>query len=354
MRVADRHIISIDAMGGDHGPSATVHGVQRAARRLSGRQVGFILHGDEAAIRAELARCPEASAVSSVRHSDLVIAMDEKPATAMRRGKGSSMWNAIEAVKTGEASVAVSSGNTGALMAISLLILRMAADLDRPAIVAMWPTLKGAATVLDVGANVECDAEKLVDFAIMGEAFHRAVHGVKQPTVGLLNIGSEDQKGHEELKVAHGLLREGGLPISYHGFVEGDDISRHVVDVVVTDGFTGNVALKTAEGTARFLGSEMRSAFGSSLLNKLGSALALDALRKMKHRLDPNTVNGGPLLGLNGLVVKSHGGSNEKGFANAIMVAADLVQSPFTAEIRANMEKLNLVLQSAPSAGAAS
>ncbi len=338
-------------MGGDHGPSAIIPGVARAAQLLADRPVRFLLCGDQERIATPLGRSRKLAAICEIRHSDLIIASDEKPAQAMRRGKGSSMWNAIEAVKTGEASAVVSSGNTGALMAMSRLILRMVGDLDRPAIVASWPSMRGATTVLDVGANIGCDAERLVDFAIMGEAFHRAIHGVKKPTVGLLNIGSEDQKGHEELREAHRILREGGLPIAYHGFVEGDDISASLVDVVITDGFTGNVALKTAEGTARFIASEMRSAFTSSLTSKIGALIAQKALKKLKHRLDPNTVNGGPLLGLNGVVVKSHGGANDEGFANAIMVAAHLAQSRFADEIRDNMHQLMTVLANPAAAG---
>jgi glycerol-3-phosphate acyltransferase PlsX len=349
--VTSPQVIAIDAMGGDHGPSATVPGVARAARMLEGRNVRFLLCGDEARIAAQLGRSKRIAELCEIRHSDLVIASDEKPAQAMRRGKGSSMWNAVEAVKTGEAIAAVSSGNTGALMAISKLILRMAVGLERPAIVASWPSMRGATTVLDVGANVECDAERLVDFAIMGEAFHRAVHAVPKPTVGLLNIGSEDQKGHEELREAHAILRDGGLPIDYRGFVEGNDISSGIVDVVITDGFTGNVALKTAEGTARFIASEMRSAFTTGLMSKLGALVASGALKRLKHRLDPNTVNGGPLLGLNGVVVKSHGGANDEGFANAIIVAADVAQSRFADEIHDNMQQLMTVLAHPPAPG---
>lgn len=352
--MANPTTISIDAMGGDFGPSAVVPGVLRAARELSGRNVRFLLHGDPAAIEAELGRKNVSRDLIEVRGADSVIAMDEKPAQAMRRGKGSSMWNAVEAVKHGEAAAAVSAGNTGALMAISRLILRMAGGLDRPAIVASWPGLTGVTTVLDVGANIDCDAERLVDFAIMGEAFHRAVHDKPRPTIGLLNVGSEDMKGHQELQEAHKLLRDGGLNLDYRGFVEGDDLSKGVVDVVVTDGFTGNVALKTAEGTAKFIASEMRAAFTRSAGAKLGAVIASDALRTLRARLDPNAVNGGPLLGLNGVVVKSHGGANALGFSNAILVAADLAQSRFADEIRVNMEQLTNVLAHATPEGAAS
>jgi phosphate acyltransferase len=337
--------ISIDAMGGDHGPPVVIPGIVRACSWLAERKVRLIVHGDEAQIAPLLDKHSAAKSLCEIRHTDTVVAMDEKPAQAMRRGKGTSMWNAVELVKTGEAAAAVSAGNTGALMAISKLLLRMAADLERPAIVASWPSLRGLTTVLDVGANVDCDAERLVDFAIMGEAFHRAVHGVAQPTVGLLNVGSEDVKGHEEVREAHALLREAGLTLNYKGFVEGNDISAGAVDVVVTDGFTGNIALKTAEGTARFIGSEMRGAFNGNLMTKIGALIASSALNVLRTRLDPNTVNGAPLLGLNGIVVKSHGGANDKGIASSLRVAVELARSTFAEDIRANLQQLTQVLE---------
>jgi glycerol-3-phosphate acyltransferase PlsX len=333
-------VISIDALGGDHGPAVAVPGVAQALERIGPGRARFLLFGDQAAIEAELARCPAARAASEVRHCDKVIASDEKPAQAMRRGKGSSLWNAVEAVKTGEAGACVSGGNTGALMAISKLQLRMTGGLDRPAIVASWPTLRGVTAVLDVGANIESDAAQLVEFAIMGEAFHRAVHGAARPTVGILNVGSEDQKGHEEVREAHRILRESGLDIDYRGFVEGDDIAKGTVDVVVTDGFTGNIALKTAEGLARFVRQVLRDAFTSSWRGKLGALIAGPALGRIRERLDPSSVNGGPLLGLNGLVIKSHGGIDAKGYANAIKIAYDLAASDYAAQIDRNMRQL--------------
>jgi glycerol-3-phosphate acyltransferase PlsX len=352
--LSESFVISIDAMGGDHGPAVVVPAVAIAAERLAGRDLRFLLHGDRAKLEAELARSPKAAAVAEVRHTEIVVAMDDKPAQALRRGKGSSLWNAVEAVKKGEAHAAVSAGNTGALMAISKLILRMAAPgLDRPAIVASWPTLKGITAVLDVGANVSSDASQLVEFAIMGEAFHRAVHGVEKPTVGLLNVGSEDVKGHEEVREAQQMLREGGFDLNYYGFVEGDDIGKGTVDVVVTDGFTGNIALKTAEGTARFVSTLLKEALTSDLQAKLGAAIAYPALKRMKSRIDPGSVNGGPLLGLNGVVVKSHGGADARGFANAIKVAADLAMSDYADQIAGNMQRLSAVIQnSGPTAEA--
>jgi glycerol-3-phosphate acyltransferase PlsX len=336
-------VISIDAMGGDHGPSVVVPGLALGAEQWRARNVRFLLHGDTVRLEAELARHPAVRPLCDVRHTDLVISGDEKPAQAMRRGKGSSLWNAVEAIRDGQAQAAVSSGNTGALMAISKLILRMVVpDLERPAIVVRWPTSRGFTTVLDVGANIDCDAERLVDFAIMGAAFHRAVYGVERPSIGLLNVGAEDQKGREDVREAHGLLTGGGLNLNYRGFVEGGDIGKGSVDVVVTDGFTGNVALKTAEGVARFVSAELRAALTSSLISKIGAFIAQGALRKLRDRLEPP--DGGPLLGLNGIVVKSHGGTDAKGFANAVRVAADLAQSEFTSEIRRNLEQLTAAL----------
>ena len=292
--------------------------------------------------------------VCEVRHTDKTVAMDEKPAQAMRRGKGSSLWNAIEAVKSGEAGAVVSAGNTGALMAISKLLLRMSAHgLERPAIVASWPTLRGVTAVLDVGANVESDAEQLVEFAIMGEAFHAAVHGAARPTIGLLNVGSEDMKGHEEVREAARILREGGFGLDYKGFVEGDDIAKGTVDVVVTDGFTGNIALKTAEGVARFISALMKEALTSSVPAKAGALLAMPALQRMRQRIDPSAINGGPLLGLNGIVVKSHGGADAKGFGNAIRIAVELARSDYLRKVSESLNRLTVVLEQPAAADAA-
>ena len=333
-------------MGGDHGPSVVVPGIRSYIRTHDGEGVRFLLHGDEAKIVPELARCGLSADLCEIRHTDKVVAMDEKPAQAMRRGKGSSLWNAIDAVKTGEAGAVVSAGNTGALMAISKLILRMAAPgLERPAIVASWPTLRGYTAVLDVGANIGSDAKQLIEFAIMGEAFQSAVHGVAKPTVGLLNVGSEDMKGHEEVREAARLLREGGFGLDYFGFVEGTDIAKGTVDVVVTDGFTGNIALKTAEGVAKFIASLMKEALTSSLLSKMGALLAMSALKRMSQKIDPNAINGGPLLGLNGIVVKSHGGATAGGFGSAIRVAVELARSDYMEKVGANLQRLTTLLE---------
>jgi len=334
-------VISIDAMGGDHGPSVVIPACAKALDGLGGAKL--VLHGDEAVIGPELARHKALAAVAEVRHTDRVIAMDEKPAQAMRRGKGTSMWNAVEEVREGKASVALSAGNTGALMAISMLTLRMSADLDRPALVASIPHSKGVTTYLDAGANVDCDAARLVEFAIMGEAYHRAAYGVARPTVGLLNVGSEEMKGHEEVREANRVLREGHLDLDYKGFVEGDDITSGAVNVVVTDGFTGNVALKAMEGVARFMFGELRSALTDGPVTRLGALLARGSLLRFRDRMSPPPA--APLLGLNGLVLKCHGGADARDFAKAVKAAGDLAQSGFASEIERNMRRLPAALE---------
>jgi glycerol-3-phosphate acyltransferase PlsX len=357
--VPDPLVISIDAMGGDHGPSVVAPAVARVVKEgvpkggvhretggaFDGRPLRFLLHGDESALKAAVGKLPALDAHVEIRHADRVVGADEKPAQAMRRGKGTSMWNAVEAVKSGEAAAAVSGGNTGALMAISKLLLRMAADVERPALVANWPTLKGRTAVLDVGANIDCDAERLVEFAILGAAFHHAVNGSKRPTVGLLNVGSEDEKGHEEVREANRMLRQlGSLDLDFRGFVEGDDIAKGTVDVVVTDGFTGNVTLKTAEGLARYFRTTLRNTFASDPLARLGALIAQAALRRMAQQFDPATINAAPFLGLNGIVVKSHGGADARGFATAIRLAADLAASDFVAQIDRNLRTMTAAM----------
>ena len=330
-------MISIDAMGGDHGPSVVIPAVAKALSAVP-TKVRVLLHGDEAVLRPQIERCRGLAELTEVQHADRVIGMDEKPAQALRRGKGSSMWNTIEAIREGRANAALSAGNTGALMAISKLILRMSADLERPALVASLPTPRGFTTFLDVGANVDCDAERLIEFAIMGEAFHRAAHGVPRPSVALLNVGSEEMKGHEEVREAHRILREGGIELNYVGFVEGDDLTGGAADVVVTDGFTGNVALKAMEGAARFITNELKTALTANLTGTLGAALARPSLRRFRDRLSPPPA--APLLGLNGMVLKCHGGAGEADYAHAVQVAIDLARSDFAGEIERNMRRL--------------
>lgn len=349
-------VLSVDAMGGDHGPVVVVDGVARGHRRLNGaikgRELHYLLHGDEARIAREVARYPELQGRVVIRHTDQAIAMEDKPAQAIRR-RGTSLWNALQSVKAGEAIACVSAGNTGALMALSRMILKMASEsLERPAIVARWPTFKGVSAVLDVGANIASDAGQLLEFAIMGAAFQRALTGNPNPSIGILNVGSEEMKGHDEVREAHRLLREGDFGLNYHGFVEGNDIFTGVVDVVVTDGFTGNIALKTAEGTAKFVRGLLKDALGSTLRTKLGAFLAMPGLKQMAERIDPSTVNGGPLLGLNGIVVKSHGGADANSYSGAIVVAAELGAADVAKEIAADIQKLSSALKPAAVQGA--
>jgi glycerol-3-phosphate acyltransferase PlsX len=335
--VIDPLVISIDAMGGDHGPGVIIPALKIVIDADRHRDVRFIIHGEPAAVSDALSRQPNVMRVAESRASTSVIGSDAKPAHAMRRGKGSSMWNAVESVQQGMAGAAVSAGNTGALMAISRLQLRMVGGMDRPALVANWPTSRGVTSVLDVGANIVCDADRLVEFAILGSAFHRAVHGVARPTVGLLNVGVESEKGHDEVRGAHRLLQDAPYDFDYRGFVEGDDIAKGAADVIVTDGFTGNVALKTAEGLARFFRNELRATFTADLSSKLGAFVARRGLRGMAKRLDPGSVNGGPFLGLNGIVVKSHGGADAAGFAHAVEMAIDLARGDFTRAIERDL-----------------
>jgi phosphate acyltransferase len=327
--------IALDAMGGDFGPEVVVPGAAISLTRQP--QMQFVLFGDEAKLAPVLAKHAALAAKSRIVHTQLAIASDEKPSLAMRRGKGTSMWLAIEAVKNGEANAVVSGGNTGALMAMSKLILRPLPGIERPAIAALWPTIRGECIVLDVGANIGASARQLTDFAIMGAAMARALFHVEKPTVGLLNVGSEETKGADEVKEAHAWLKEHDLPMTYHGFVEGDEIGRNTVDVVVVEGFAGNIALKTAEGTARQVGQYIKDAMSSSLLTKLGALLARGGFRALKDRMDPRRVNGGTFLGLNGIAIKSHGGSDALGFASAIDLAYEMSASGLVERLSADL-----------------
>ena len=325
--------IAIDAMGGDSGPAAMVAGIARARRRDTSLQ--FLVYGDERLIREELRKHGKLASSVTLCHTAESIAPTEKPSQAIRRARTTSMGLAINAVKDANADAAVSAGNTGALMAMSKLALRTMPGIDRPALAALLPTLgEQDCVMLDLGANTECDAQNLVQFAVMGSAYARTVLGVSKPRVKLLNIGTEELKGTDELKEAAALLREADyLPFRFDGFTEGDQLSRGNVDVVVTDGFSGNIALKTAEGTARFVTDLLRRAFKSSLRSKAGFALSQPALNLLKVHLDPNNHNGAVFLGLNGLVVKSHGSATPNGVANAIGVAASMVTSDIIRKI---------------------
>jgi phosphate acyltransferase len=325
--------IAIDAMGGDSGPAAMIAGASRALRKDSALE--FTIYGDEQLVRAELNRHPNLHDRVTIVHSPEAIQASEKPSQAIRRAKTTSLGMAINAVKEAKADAAVSGGNTGAMMAMSKLALRTMPGIDRPALAALLPTLGETDVImLDLGANTECDAQNLVQFAVMGAAYSRTVLAISKPRVKLLNIGTEELKGTDELKEAAALLRDADyLAFRFDGFTEGDQLSRGQVDVVVTDGFSGNIALKTAEGTARFVTDLLRRAFKSSLRSKAGFALSRPALNLLKHHLDPNNHNGAVFLGLNGLVVKSHGSANPKGVSNAIGVAARMVRNDITRKI---------------------
>jgi glycerol-3-phosphate acyltransferase PlsX len=299
-----------------------------------------LVHGDEAQLKPLLAKAPTAAARVTIRHTDKSVAMDAKPSQMLRHGKGTSMWNAIESVKSGEAVAAISAGNTGALMALSMFILRKVEGVHRPALVGSWPTRKGVTAMLDLGADIAADAQQLVEFAIMGVAFARAVNGVQIPKVALLNIGEEELKGHESIREAARLLRSSNLPIDFRGYIEADKIGSADIDVIVTDGFTGNIAIKTGEGIARMISDMLKDAFKSGPIAMLGAMLVLPALKDFREKMDPRKVNGGVFLGLNGVVVKSHGGTDAVGFAQAIKVAAGMGQSGFRAEVEENLRRL--------------
>ena len=325
--------IALDAMGGDHGPSVVVPGAALALAQHPDST--FILFGDQGRIGPLLAAHPRLKAACRLVHTDVAVRMDDKPSQALRNGRWkSSMWLAIDAVKKGEADVAVSAGNTGALMAMAKFNLRMLSGIERPAIAALWPTMKGTCIVLDLGASIGADAEQLVDMAVMGSAMARVLHQIDRPSVGLLNIGVEEVKGLEAVREAGRILRENPLPhIDYIGFVEGDDIGRGKADVVVTEGFAGNIALKTAEGTARQFADYLRGAISQSIWSKIGYLLARPAFRMLRDKMDPNKSNGGVFLGLNGVVIKSHGGTDAEGFAAAIDVGYNMVHYELLAKI---------------------
>ncbi|MCP5365086.1 MAG: phosphate acyltransferase PlsX [Hyphomicrobiales bacterium] len=310
-------------MGGDQAPSMVIEGLHIALKRNP--NVRFLLFGRAAELTPLLARYREVAASSEVRDTQFVVGSGERPSIALRTGRQSSMRLAIDAVASGEARGIVSAGNTGALMAMAKFVLKTLPGVDRPAIATVFPTLRGRSVILDLGANVACDSENLVQFAVMGEVFARTVLGHATPSVGILNVGEEDLKGSVAVKEAAAMLQESNLTMSFRGFVEGDDIAAGTVDVVVTDGFTGNVALKTAEGTARLYTHFLKQALFSSLRSKLGAWLAGPALRKMRNQVDPRQHDGAMFLGLNGVCVKSHGGTDAVGFASAVRVAVDLI-----------------------------
>jgi phosphate acyltransferase len=330
--VSNHVVIALDAMGGDRAPDMVLKGASIASQRFP--QTRFLVYGAETRLRPVLAKLPRLAERTTVHHTDDVVTGDAKPSVALRTGRRSSMRLAIDAVADGHADCIVSAGNTGALMAMAKFALKMLPGIDRPAMASFFPTQRGESVMLDLGANIDCDADNLVQFALMGDVFARTVLGLLQPTVGLLNVGSEDLKGHDEVRAAAARLRDAGSPIRFHGFIEGDDIAAGTVDVIVTDGFTGNIAVKTAEGTARLFADFMRAAFKHSLTARIGYVFAAGALKKLSERLDPRRYNGAVFLGLDGICVKSHGSSDALAFANAIGVAVDMKLNGFLDRIR--------------------
>lgn len=332
-------VISIDAMGGDGGVDAIIGGMAMSA--AINPSIRFIVHGDSVKISALLRKKPDLAPRVDVRHTEKVVTMDDKPAQALRSGKDSSMWNAVTSVKEGEASVAVSCGNTGALMAISMLRLRKLPGVKRPAIAVLWPSRNPAGfnVMLDMGADIKADPEDLLQYAIMGASYARNALDLQRPRVGLLNIGTEDHKGRSELQEAAKLIEtaQNTSDLEYIGFVEGSDLPGDNVDIIVTDGFTGNVALKAAEGTAKLISQYFRDAFTHSVLAKISAIIASGSLKRLKSRIDPRRSNGGVFLGLNGTVIKSHGGADAIAFSAAIKLASTLAQNGFAEKLAARV-----------------
>lgn len=340
-------VISVDAMGGDRGPATVVAGIADYAASNPG--VAFLLHGPETDLRELVGKRRELDGRVTLRDAQGVVTMDDKPSQVMRNGKGTSMWSTLEAVRAGEATVAVSCGNTGALMALSMIRLRKLPGVNRPAIAILWPSRnrQGFNVMLDVGADIKADAQDLLQYALMGASYARNGLNLERPRVGLLNVGTEEHKGRAELKEAHDLIRAQADHGKYDfvGFVEGGDIPGKRCDVIVTDGFTGNVALKTGEGTASLIGDLLKEAFAYSPLSRIASLLALTSLKRLKKRIDPRRVNGGVFLGLNGTVVKSHGSADATGVAAAVKLAYELAHSGFgerlAARVAAGLDSAN-------------
>jgi phosphate acyltransferase len=333
--MTDKVRIALDAMGGDHGSAVVVAGAELALQRHPACE--FLFFGNASLIGPLIETRPRLKSVSRIVHTDIAVRMEDKPSQALRYGRWkSSMWLAIDAVKKGDADMVVSAGNTGALMAMSKFNLKTLPGIERPAIAALWPTLRGESIVLDVGASIGADAEHLVDLAVMGAATARILFGLARPTVGLLNIGVEEVKGLEPVREAGRILREERLPdLDYVGFVEGDDIGKGTADVVVTEGFAGNIALKTAEGTARQIGEYLKGAMSRTLSARIGYLFARAAFQELRQRMDPRRSNGGVFLGLNGIVIKSHGGTDAEGFAAAIEIGHGVVRDELLAKITA-------------------
>jgi glycerol-3-phosphate acyltransferase PlsX len=328
--------IALDAMGGDQSAPMVVSGAARFLAQTP-KPIHFSFFGDASIIEKELDQFPALKAVCTVTHSPSIVTNETKPIDAIRMGKRSNMGMAIQSVAQGENQAVVSAGNTGAYMALSKIILRTLPDIDRPAIPAIMPTINGKTLMLDLGANVECTARQLLQFALMGEALAHIQLGIDSPTIGVLNIGSEALKGNDIVQEAAALISE--VPtLNFKGFVEGDDIGLGKTDVVVTDGFTGNVALKSIEGTARLIKHFMTESFSQNLFTKLAYLIALPAIRALKRKADPRLYNGAVFLGLQHIAIKSHGGTDALGFANAIGVAVSMIEEDLISQLRKRLE----------------
>ncbi len=327
--------LAVDAMGGDGAPEIVVKGLELTATRHPGARV--LLVGDETRLRALLRQARFASGICTVRHAASAITNDTKPTAALRM-RTCSMRLAMDAVAAGEAQGVVSAGNSGAMLALAKIVVKTLPGIDRPALAALSPSSRGDVVMLDLGANIICDWRNLVEFAVMGEMFARTVLGLPAPSIGLLNVGAEEMKGGDRLRQAAEVLRRSPLAGQFHGFVEGHDITAGTTDVVVTDGFTGNVALKTGEGAMRLVGDLLKQVFSASTVSRLGYVLARPGLERMREWLDPRRYNGAVLLGLGGVVVKSHGGTDAEGFAHAVDVAMDMVTHRFNDRIREGLQ----------------
>ena len=337
--VSQSIVIAIDAMGGDHGPSETIPALDLV---LKGRSdVSFLIFGDEAQIAPHLTKLKKLKNAAEIIHTDKMIRNDEKPSDALRKGKGSSMRMAIEAVKDGRAQAVVSAGNTGALMATAKIVLKVIPGIHRPAIASVMPGINGDTVMLDLGANILVDAENLVQFAVLGAIYARAQKKVDRPRVGLLNIGSEDTKGPDHVRLAAKMLGQVDFPGEYVGFVEGNDITAGVVDVIVSDGYAGNVALKTAEGVGKMVKHYVRDSFSSNPLAMIGGLFAYFSLRSLKDKLDPRRYNGGVFLGLNGLCIKSHGSADAFSFSCAVIQAVRLSREDYASQVTQGIGHLN-------------
>lgn len=330
--MSKKYKVALDCMGGDKAPKIIIDGAELVAAKNP--DIHFLLFGDSKKINPLLQHCPKLKEKYTIFHTDDFISSDEKPSVALRKGTKSSMRLAIDAVKNGEADVAISAGNTGALMAMAKIVLRPLEGIDRPAIITSIPNQKKHATaLLDMGANIECGSDVLFQFAVMGHAFAKVVLKVEDPKIGVLNVGSEDLKGSDAVKNAANLIRESHLKDCFHGYVEGDDITKGTVDVVVTDGFSGNITLKAIEGTAKLISGAIKEGFSKTPWSKLGYLLSRSSMKSSAKALDPRMHNGAMLIGLNGVVVKSHGGTDSIGFANAIKVAISLVENNINEKI---------------------